>query len=248
MRETNILLGDGIVYVACSTCDRLDTLEMDQNEPGIYYCTPCYFKQHVDAGARNDHDGTCKDLSAAAATRAVAHPPQTERTGSLKPPKKETEDGFDKEKGGNVVIPSRQAKSRPAAGGGGAAAAKALKLAPKPTAAGQSAKTTAAKSRPARARQAAAAAAAAAASASEDDEEDAEEDEEIGKFIVEKCTTVNKKSVHVGTRTFDTRRKATDAQAQMDKEWDAFKEKGTLTAQGVDDFKKHLKDVFDSFM
>ena len=161
MRETNILLGDGIVYVACSTCDRLDTLEMDQNEPGIYYCTPCYSKQHVENGARNDHDGTCKDLSAAAAaaaaaTRAVAHPPQTERTGSLKPPKKETEDGFDKEKGGNVVIPSKQAKSRPAA----------------------KAKKTAAKSRPARARQAAA-----AASASEDDEEDAEEDE-VGDLIL----------------------------------------------------------------
>ena len=59
---------------------------------------------------------------------------------------------------------------------------------------------------------------------------------------------MNKKSVRVGTRTFDTRRKATDAQAQMDKEWDAFKENGTLTAQGVDDFKKHLEDVFNIFM
>mmetsp|Transcript_17046 Transcript_17046/g.29173 ORF Transcript_17046/g.29173 Transcript_17046/m.29173 type:complete len:104 (-) Transcript_17046:230-541(-) len=95
---------------------------------------------------------------------------------------------------------------------------------------------------------AAAEAPAASASAVEEGDTEEGENEEIGKFIVEKCTTVNKKSVHVGTRTFDTRRKATDAQAQMDKEWDAFKEKGTLTAQGVDDFKKHLKDVFDSFM
>mmetsp|Transcript_90037 Transcript_90037/g.179754 ORF Transcript_90037/g.179754 Transcript_90037/m.179754 type:complete len:167 (+) Transcript_90037:84-584(+) len=150
---------------------------------------------------------------------------------------------------GNVVISSKQAKSRPTAGGGGAASAKALKRAPKPTAAGQLARKTGAKSRPAPARQAAAAEApAASASAVEEGDTEEGENEEIGKFIVEKCTTVNKKSVHVGTRTFDTRRKATDAQAQMDKEWNAFKENSTLTAQGVDDFKKHLKDVFDSFM